>query len=104
MITALAKLTALPGKESFMQEVCITLAKETLAKEPGCLMYIPYVSTENPSEVVIIAQYVDQDALETHRQSSHFQAAKEKFPNFVEEKNTDILDGDLIVHILNELI
>jgi len=104
MITALAKLTALPGKESLMQEVSIDLAKETRAKEPGCLMYIPYISTENPSEVIVFAQYVDQDALEAHRQSPHFQAAKDKYPNFVEEKNTDILDGDLIIHILNELI
>lgn len=104
MITALGKLTAQPGKIAFLHDVCVTLAKETREKEKGCLAYIPYTSTENPAEIIIIGKYVNEEAFETHRQSSHLKEAREKLPQLVEEKSTDILDGELIVTILKELV
>ncbi len=104
MVTTLAKVVALPGKESLLAEVCINLAKETRIKEKGCLQYFPYVSGENPAEIIIIGKYADQEALQAHITSPHAKIAAEKFDGIVAEKVTDILDGKLIVNILQELI
>lgn len=95
MITVLAKLKAKPGKETILAEGCIALAKEVREKEKGCLMYIPHVSTENPSEIVVFEKYVDRDALTAHMQSPYFLAAAANFP--------EILDGQPVIQILNEL-
>ncbi len=103
MITAIAKVVAKPSMERLMNEVLITLAKETKENEQGCLQYTPYVSSENPLEVLIVGQYINEEALEAHRQSSHFQVVKEKLPEFVQEKDNDVLDGELLVHIYKEL-
>lgn len=104
MITVLAKLTALSGKESLLAEECMALAKDTRANEKGCLMYVPYVSSENPAEIFVFAQYVDQEALEVHKQAPHFIIRKAKLSQLIDEKNTDILDGELLQQILKELI
>lgn len=104
MVTTLAKVIALPGKESLLAEVCISLAKETRANEKGCLQYSPYVSEENPAEIIIIGKYVDENALQAHVTSHHAKIATKKFEGIVAEKVTDILDGNLIVNVLHELI
>lgn len=104
MITVLGKLTAIPGKESLLQECAITLAEETRVKEPGCVKYIPYLSTENLSTIYFFAQYIDQDAYQVHAQSPHFKEALEKIADLVEEKENEILDGEVIVQFLHVLI
>lgn len=95
MITVLAKLKAQPGKEASLAEVCIALAKEVRENEKGCLMYVPHVSVDNPAEIFIFEKYADQEALKNHREMPHYKAAREKF--------REILDGQSVVHILNEL-
>jgi len=104
MVTTLAKVIALPGKEALLAEVCMDLAKETRTNEKGCLQYFPYVSGENPAEIVIIGKYTDEEALHTHIRSPHAQIASEKFEGIVAEKITDILDGYLIVNVLQEFV
>jgi len=104
MVTTLAKVIALPGKEAALAEVCINLAKETRANERGCLQYFPYVSTENPAEIIIIGKYTDEEALQAHLESPHAKIATEEYEGLVAEKITDILDGKLIVNVLQELV
>jgi len=104
MVTTLAKVIALQGKEAALAEVCIDLAKETRANEKGCLQYFPYVSTENPAEIIIIGKYADEEALQAHLDSPHAKIAVEKYESLVAEKVTDILDGHLIVNVLQELV
>jgi len=41
--------------------------------EPGCVTYIPHRVDGDPDIVVIYEQYQDDDALDAHRASSHFQ-------------------------------
>ena len=103
MVTTLAKVIALPGKESLLEEVCINLAKETRANEKDCLQYLPYVSGENPAEIIIIGKYADENALQAHITSPHAKVAIKKLEGIVAEKVTDILDGNLIVNVLQEL-
>lgn len=41
--------------------------------EPGCVSYICHFVEGSPETVFIYEQYKDQDAVEAHRQSAHFQ-------------------------------
>jgi len=104
VITVLGKLTAKTGKDALLEECAINLAKETREKEKGCLAYIPYLLVENPSTIIIFAQYADRPAYEAHTQTLHFKEALNKFPNFVEEKDNEILDGELVTHFYQKLI
>jgi quinol monooxygenase YgiN len=42
-------------------------------QEPGCVSYIPHFVVGEPATVLIYEQYVDEPALEVHRNSPHFQ-------------------------------
>jgi quinol monooxygenase YgiN len=42
-------------------------------QEPGCVSYIAHFVAGDPSTVVIYEQYVDEAALEHHRNTAHFQ-------------------------------
>ncbi|MDD4169814.1 MAG: antibiotic biosynthesis monooxygenase [Desulfotomaculaceae bacterium] len=104
MITVVGRLTAQPGKESALAEICSSLAKETHEKEKNCLFFIPHVSTENSAEIVIYAKYVNKEAYKVHARTPYFQEAKQKYAKLVEEKENEILDGELVVHFYKELI
>jgi quinol monooxygenase YgiN len=41
-------------------------------QEPGCVSYIPHFVEGEPATVLIYEQYVDEAALEQHRNSAHF--------------------------------
>jgi quinol monooxygenase YgiN len=51
-----------------------TLRQLTAAsrQEPGCVTYIAHFVTSDPATVVIYEQYVDEAALEYHRNTPHF--------------------------------
>jgi quinol monooxygenase YgiN len=42
-------------------------------QEPGCVTYVPHHMDGDPETVLIYEQYRDQQALEAHRASPHFQ-------------------------------
>jgi quinol monooxygenase YgiN len=42
-------------------------------QEPGCITYVPHFVEGEPMTVVIYEQYVDEAALEFHRNTPHFQ-------------------------------
>ena len=48
MITVLAKLTALPGKEAEMQAALEAMVAEVDAKEPGVLAYTMHTNESSP--------------------------------------------------------
>ena len=41
-------------------------------QEPGCVNYIAHFAEADPATVVLYEQYVDEEALEQHRNSPHF--------------------------------
>jgi quinol monooxygenase YgiN len=55
--------------------VAAALAEHTLAtrQEPGCVQFITYRSQEDPDSFVLYEQYVDEESLEAHRHTPHFQ-------------------------------
>ncbi len=78
MITLLVRLKAQPGKVGELAEVCAQLAKVVQAQEEGCLMYLPHVSSEDPSEIVFFEKYKDDEANAAHTKSAHFKAGIKK--------------------------
>jgi len=60
------------GKEAEVAGVFRKL-EEASRKEPGCLMYVVHQHRTDPRRFFIYEQYVDDDALEAHRKSQHFQ-------------------------------
>jgi quinol monooxygenase YgiN len=62
-------------------------------KEPGCLMYIVHQHRSDPRRFFVYEQYQDDEALNQHRQSPHFQEyAASLLPRLAER-----LQGDLYV-------
>jgi quinol monooxygenase YgiN len=41
-------------------------------QEPGCVSYIPHFVADDPGVVVLYEQYVDEAALDHHRNTPHF--------------------------------
>ncbi|EGW40621.1 antibiotic biosynthesis monooxygenase family protein [Desulfosporosinus sp. OT] len=95
MLTLLATLKVKPGKEAEVTEICSQLAKEVLAKEKDCLMYIPHVVKNDPTEIIFFEKYKDKEAFKTHGNSAYFQAAAQKFE--------DLLEGKIQVKFLDEV-
>jgi (4S)-4-hydroxy-5-phosphonooxypentane-2,3-dione isomerase len=71
MIVLIVHMTVKPD----MEEDCKRLMREMMdetRKEPGCLQYVVHQSTDNPQSFAIYEQYVDEAALNAHRDSPHF--------------------------------
>ncbi|MDD2503827.1 MAG: putative quinol monooxygenase [Clostridia bacterium] len=96
MITLTAKMKAKSGKEKTLIEECIKLAKEVREKEQGCLMYIPHVSQDDPSEILFVEKYSDQSAFDYHPTTAYFQAFASKIK--------DLLEGPMELQKYNELV
>lgn len=95
MKTVLAILKALPGKETELAEACAQLAKEVRTNEAGNVMYLAHVTESDPSEIVFVEKYKDEQAMADHRHSAHYRAAGAKFK--------DLIAAPPVVKILNEL-
>ena len=82
MFTLLATLKVKPGKEVEVTEICTQLAKEVLSKEKDCLMYIPHVVKNDPTEIVFFEKYKDKEAFKAHGNSAYFQEAAQRPNNY----------------------
>lgn len=85
LVTIIAKLRAVPGKESFLADECIKMATAVRENEKKCLTYIPYVSIEDPSVVVIIEKYQDAASFDEHKSTPYFKALVETISPFLAE-------------------
>lgn len=54
-----------------MAEVARLLASES-RREPGCVSFIPHQAQDDPDTLVIYEQYLDENAVNAHRESPHF--------------------------------
>lgn len=95
MFSIMAKVTARQGKE---QELVSALKKltKTTREEAGCVTYIAHVTANNPAEIIIFEQYVDEAALQIHAQSPHFKAV-------FEARADELLAKALEITVLNEI-
>lgn len=86
IITLIARIIAKPGKETLLAEEIVKIARTVREQEKGCLMYMPYVSANNPAEITFLEKYVDRDALDAHVQSPYFKQYREITKEFVAER------------------
>jgi quinol monooxygenase YgiN len=72
MMVLVASYRCQPGRGD---EVAAALREMLPASraEPGCLLYLVNRSTEDPDHFVLYEHYQDEQALQRHRESSHFQ-------------------------------
>jgi quinol monooxygenase YgiN len=72
VLTLIVHYQAQPSKGDV---IAAALAKHIPAtrQEPGCVQFIGYRSTQDPDSFILYEQYVDEQSLEAHRQTPHFQ-------------------------------
>jgi autoinducer 2-degrading protein len=70
--TMLARYRAHPGRGDLVAETLTRMAAAVAADEPACLVYRASRSVEEPDVFVLYEEYVDQAALEAHRETPHF--------------------------------
>jgi len=81
-ITAIARLTAKPGREEPMREQALSLVAPTLAEE-GCLSYRPYRDPLDPASWVVVEEWADRACFAAHLASPHMVAALEVMPELL---------------------
>ncbi len=81
-----------PSHEDEVADVFRKLEADS-QREPGCLMFVVHRHKERPDRFFIYEQYRDEAALQSHRESPHFQEYVAKaLPGIA-----DRLQGDLYV-------
>lgn len=97
MIVLAVVWVAKPGYEEAVADVFRKLEAES-RQEPGCLMYVVHRHKDNPAHFFIYEQYRDDDALQAHRDSRHFQEYAVKGLGGIGER----LQGDLYLPLTPE--
>ena len=72
MIVLVARYQVKPDKADDVEAALQRMAPLVKAHEPGCRLYQVSRSTEDPNRFLLYEQYVDQAALEAHRETPHF--------------------------------
>ena len=81
-----------PGHEDEATKIFQILTAES-RKEPGCLMYVVHRHRDDPRRFFIYEQYVDDAALEAHRNSLHFlEYARKQLPLLGERMQGDLYE------------
>jgi quinol monooxygenase YgiN len=75
-----------PGKTDQVLADLAEMGALVKAHEPGCAMYQVSRSTENDDHLLLYEQYVDDAALQAHRETPHFKA-------IIEDKVIPALDS-----------
>ena len=71
MVSFTVRMKFEEGDHATMAEVLRQLTAASRLEE-GCINYIAHFVEDNPATVVIYEQYVDEEALEHHRNTPHF--------------------------------
>jgi quinol monooxygenase YgiN len=72
MRALLARYRGKPGTGDEIERTLRRMAEAVRADEPGCLLYRAARSIDDPDMFLLYEEYVDQAALEGHRETSHF--------------------------------
>ena len=72
MVSFTVRLRFDEGDHDVIANILRHLTQES-RQEPGCISYIAHFVASDPSTVVLYEQYVDEAALEHHRNTPHFQ-------------------------------
>lgn len=80
MIHILARLECLPEKLAEVRALLADMAAASL-QEPGCLHYQVLQAVEETNCLFILENYLDQAALDAHRQSAYYRAYRAAVSN-----------------------
>lgn len=72
MIVLVARYQAQAGQGETVAALLREMAPLVAAHEPGCAMYQACRSTEDRDAFLLYEQYVDEAALQAHRETPHF--------------------------------
>ncbi len=73
IIAVAAEWRARPGHEETVRQLMLEAAAAVRQHEPGNLLYVGHQDPADPAHFFFYEQYADQQALEAHRDSAHYQ-------------------------------
>jgi quinol monooxygenase YgiN len=94
MLTVLALIKALPGKEQVL-EVELRKLVECTRIEEGCIRYDLHVSRSNRNEFMFFEHWESQEHLDRHKTTAHIQ----NFRTIARE----LVDGESLITVWDEL-
>ncbi len=83
MLAVVATIKVKPGTERDFEAVAKELVAKVNANEPGCKLYT-LCRGETPHTYVFLERYVDQAAVEAHRNMDHFKELGRKMGSFMD--------------------
>ncbi|GAA4498659.1 putative quinol monooxygenase [Hymenobacter ginsengisoli] len=72
-IAVAAEWRVQPGQEETVRRLMLAAAAAVREHEPGNLLYVAHQDPADPTHFLFYEQYADQQALEAHRDSAHYQ-------------------------------
>ena len=73
IIAVAAEWRVQPGHEATVRQLMLEAAAAVRQHEPGNLLYVGHQDPADPAHFLFYEQYADQQALEAHRDSAHYQ-------------------------------
>ncbi|TDN40602.1 antibiotic biosynthesis monooxygenase [Hymenobacter sp. UV11] len=73
IIAVAAEWRVQPGQEETVRQLMLQAAAAVRQHEPGNLLYIGHQDPADATHFLFYEQYADQQALEAHRDSAHYQ-------------------------------
>jgi quinol monooxygenase YgiN len=78
VLTVVATIRAAKGRGDALAALLAEQAAVVRKAEPGCLVYRPHRSTEDPDVFLFYEMYKDDAAFEVHRKAPHLAAYRER--------------------------
>lgn len=78
VLTVVATIRAVKGNGDALAALLAEQAAAVRKAEPGCLVYRPHRSTEDPDVFLFYEMYQDDAAFEAHRKAPHLAAYRER--------------------------
>ena len=97
VLTVVAKLRAAKGKGDALAALLIEQAAVVRAAEPGCVIYRPHRSANDPDVFVFYEMYADDAAFDAHRKAPHLAAFRER------REREGLTEGPVEIEILRSL-
>lgn len=94
MLAIIATVKVKPGMEKEFEAEAKELVAKVNASEPGCKLYT-LCRGETPGTYTFMERYVDQAAIEAHRETAHYKEVGRKIGKYV--------DGAVVVQRLTEI-
>ncbi|MFI8339123.1 putative quinol monooxygenase [Streptomyces sp. NPDC085639] len=83
-LVALARVRAQPARRQALQDALAALVEPSRA-EDGCFDYTPFELLEEPGTFYVRETWADQEALDFHLATPHFQAFAARFAELLAE-------------------